>query len=260
MSDAPTISLIIPAYNEAHRLPGYLEAARNYFREMQLDYELIVVDDGSRDGLDELLSQMSPGWPELITLRHEHNQGKGAAVRTGVLAAAGERLLFADADGATPICQEDRLREALERGADLAIGSRYVSAPGVARRRRWTRAILSRLFALVVRFVLRLPVRDTQCGFKMFRREVGHALFAELTECRFLFDLEILVLAQARGHRIAEIPIPWNDQPGGQLKVRRELARITAGLWRLRQRQINLRAGLEEPTPPASGCPVRRRM
>jgi dolichyl-phosphate beta-glucosyltransferase len=237
------LSLVIPAHNESQRLPRYLAAVRSYLPNCFQDaYEVIVVDDGSRDGTCDALRSLQQEWPALRILCHARNLGKGAAVRTGMLAAQGDLLLFADADGATPIDQESRLRRAIDQGADIAVGSRLLRSPDVACRRSLPRAVVGRLFASGIRCFLQLPVRDTQCGFKMFRREVGHSLFQAATECGYLFDIEVILEAVRRGHRIAEVPIEWSDQPGSQLNMLRESRRIFHGLWQLRHRQITLEA------------------
>jgi len=231
------LSAVIPAYNEAQRLPPYLESVRQYLDAHYPGcYEVIVVDDGSRDGLSDVLARLTADWPELLTMRHPANCGKGAAVRTGMLAARGRLLLFADADGATPIDQEAELSQAVAAGADLAVGSRLVAAPGVTRRRTWGRGLLGRLFAGLARWWLGISVRDTQCGFKMFRHEVGQELFSSARERGYLFDLELLVLADRLGYRVAEVPINWADVPGGHLSLSRELPKTLFGLWRLRRR------------------------
>jgi dolichyl-phosphate beta-glucosyltransferase len=233
----PALSVVIPAYNEARRLPPFLARVRGYLdARYPGSYEVIVVDDGSRDGMAEALSGLGADWPELVVIEHATNRGKGAAVRTGMLAARGERLLFADADGATPIDEEAKLAAAMSTGAEVAVGSRLVAAGDVTRRRTWTRGLAGRLFARAARRWLRIPVRDTQCGFKMFRREAGRTLFSRSQESGYLFDLELLVLADRLGYRVVEVPINWSDVPGGHLSLRRELGRVLAGLWRLRRR------------------------
>jgi len=235
----PAFSVIIPAYNEAQRLPPFLARVRAYLDERySSSYEVVVVDDGSRDGMADVLRRLRADWPGLVVIEHPTNRGKGAAVRTGMLAARGERLLFADADGATPIDEEGKLAEAISAGADVAIGSRLVDAGDVTRRRTWTRGLAGRLFARAARRWLGISVRDTQCGFKMFRREAGRTLFSRSQESGYLFDLELLVLADRLGYRVVEVPINWADVPGGHLSLRRELGRTLVGLWRLRRRLI----------------------
>jgi len=232
-----SLSVIIPAYNESVRLPPFLASVRRYLDDRYPNtYEVIVVDDGSGDDLPQALKAATTDWPELLVMRHPANRGKGAAVRTGMLAARGQRLLFADADGATPIDQEARLAEAVRAGSDLAVGSRLVAGAGVARRRSWVRGLLGRLFARAARCWLGIRVRDTQCGFKMFRREAGQKLFSVGQESSYLFDLELLVLADRLGYRVAEVPVNWTEVSGGHFSPTRELGRILLGLWRLRRR------------------------
>ena len=231
------LSLILPAYNEAARLPPFLATVHAYLDGLGQTYELIVVDDGSRDTLADELERQALAWPQLRVLRHPQNQGKGAAVRTGVLASRGELLLFADADGATPIEEHARLAAAIGAGADVAIGSRRLPGPGVRRERRLFRGLAGALFAVIARLVLGLPVSDTQCGFKMFCGEAGRRLFSITRENRFLFDLELLAAARRLGYRTVEVPINWREIPFGQLHPLRELPRIVSGLWRLRSQR-----------------------
>jgi dolichyl-phosphate beta-glucosyltransferase len=234
---SPVLSVVLPAYNEAHRLPPYLAAMRTYLDcRWPERYEVIVVDDGSQDGLPALLAHAAVDWPALRTLRHECNQGKGAAVRTGVLASQGRWVLFADADGATPIDQERRLCAAAQAGAEVIVGSRLADGEGLQRSRHWLRGISGRLFAAVARRLLHLSVRDTQCGFKMFRADAAQRLFAEVRETGFVFDLELLALAQCQGWKMVEVPVAWQEIPGGHFHLFRALPKILAGLWRVRQR------------------------
>jgi dolichyl-phosphate beta-glucosyltransferase len=242
LQESLALSVVLPAYNEAARLPPYLASVKQYLEaNYPRSHEVIVVDDGSTDGLGEFLAEQCQTWKELRPLRHERNLGKGAAVRTGMLASRGRLALFADADGATPIEAADRLIEALAE-ADVAIGSRLLEAPGMERRRAWHRGLAGRLFAAMARRVVKLPIRDTQCGFKLFRGDVARRLFAQVTQTGYMFDLELLALAQRAGLRVVEVPVPWREVPGGHLSLIRDLPRIVRDLWRLSRQLDALRA------------------
>ena len=229
------LSVVIPAYNEAARLPPYLETIRDHLTdEYGGDYEVVVVVDGGQDDLRERLAERRACWPQLRVLRHDTNRGKGAAVRTGMLAATGSLLLFADADGATPIQEERKLRTRIEAGADIAVGSRLVPAAHVHRSRNLLRQFMSQVFLFAVRRACHVPVEDTQCGFKMFRGVVGRRLFAAATEDGYLFDLQILMLAAKWGHEVTEVPVAWRDVPGSKVRRGRDSWKMWRGLQRLK--------------------------
>jgi dolichyl-phosphate beta-glucosyltransferase len=231
------LSIVIPAYNEARRLPPFLDTVRSFLAGPEGGRsEVLVVDDGSRDGTAEFLRTAAAEFPQLVVLTHPENRGKGAAVRTGMLAARGRLVLFADADGATPIDQLPKLAAVLEAGADVAIGSRLVAGSGETRRRHWLRAWAGAAFARLARRLLHVSVQDTQCGFKMFRRETVPAIFGPVQETGYLFDLEVLALAGRLGYRVAEVPVEWTEQPGGALHLVRDGSKMFWGLWRLRRR------------------------
>jgi dolichyl-phosphate beta-glucosyltransferase len=234
---AVPFSLVLPALNERERLPPYLAEIRLHLeREFGGRYEVLVVDDGSTDGMVAAVEDAFRDWKQLRIERFSENQGKGAAVRAGMLAAVGDLLLFADADGATPIAEETRLRQAIAGGADIAVGSRLLPSSEVVCHRTRFRAWVGRTFAAVARTLLDVPVRDTQCGFKMLRYEVGKRLFGQMNENGYLFDLELLLLAQRHGYRLAEVPVNWKDVPGSRMRMVGEAWRILPGLLRLRKR------------------------
>jgi dolichyl-phosphate beta-glucosyltransferase len=162
-----------------------------------------------------------------------------------MLAAFGDLRLFADADGATPIDEERRLRAAIEAGADVAVGSRLIAAADVRRQRHWFRGLTGWAFTTFVRGLLPTGVRDTQCGFKMFRGETAERLFTMSQESGYVFDLELLVLARQLGYRVTEVAVNWTEMPGSKLRMTREWRKILAGVWRIRRR----RAAVTQSTP-----------
>jgi dolichyl-phosphate beta-glucosyltransferase len=249
---APYLSIVIPAYNEAHRLPAYLQEIDTYFRKRnrQDQIEVVVVDDGSQDGTVAVLDC----WPRqgfsLRVLRLPSNHGKGYAVRMGMLSARGELCLFADADGATPIAELARLEARIAQGAEVAIGSRALSDPTCVLQVRWHRKFFGRIFHLFVRALGIRGLADTQCGFKLFRHHAVEDIFSVLQLDGYGFDVELLFVAQRRGYRIAEVAINWADCPGSKVRVFKDGIRMLGELWTVRK---NHRAGLytRQTTPPS---------
>lgn len=230
-------SLVIPAYNEERRLPSYLGECIAFFEARGEPYEIIVVDDGSHDRTCERVRELrtAPDQLRLIALRR--NRGKGYAVRVGMLNARGAFRLFADADGATPIAELERLVAAFHTGADIAIGSRAVPDPTVIVQARRYRVWAGRVFnRLVARFGVR-GIADTQCGFKCFRGTVAEDLFKSLMSDGFAFDVELLLLARRRGYRLAEVAVNWTDQPGSKVRV---LTHGPAMLWQVVKARVRL--------------------
>jgi dolichyl-phosphate beta-glucosyltransferase len=214
----PYLSVVVPAYNEEQRLPRTLALITSYTQQQSFLAEVIVVDDGSADGTVTVAEAFARSHPEVRMIRNEH-RGKAYTVRTGMLSAAGEYVLFTDADGATPVEEVSKLLPLLEQGYDVAIGSRE----GMGARRfsePWHRHVMGRVFNLIVQLLAVRGIQDTQCGFKAFRREAAQHLFSSLklygegsglVKGAMLtgFDVEILFLARKWGYRIAEVPVHW---------------------------------------------------
>ncbi len=203
----PRWSVVIPAFNEAQRLPSFLERVVAYFEGRDEPYEVIVVDDGSTDGTAELVEARDLAMVRVLRLKP--NAGKGAAVRAGMLAARGAYRVFADADGATPIEELKRLEPLLVAGADVVIGSRVLVDPGVAVTARPHRVMAGRFFNWLVARLGLAGIADSQCGFKAFTAPAVARLFEALSTRGFGFDVELLLLARAAGCRIVEVPVNW---------------------------------------------------
>ncbi|MGH7275600.1 MAG: dolichyl-phosphate beta-glucosyltransferase [Candidatus Rokuibacteriota bacterium] len=235
---APRWSVIVPAFNEARRLPPYLDEVVAHFEGRGEPYEVIVVDDGSTDGTPELVEARARLFRAVRLLRLGRNMGKGAAVRAGMLAARGAYRLFADADGATPIAEIKRLEPALAAGADVVVGSRVLVDPAVSVAARTHRVAAGRVFNwLVARLGVR-AVLDSQCGFKAFSAPAAERLFGRLRTQGFGFDVELLLEAQAAGYRIVEVAVNWADQSGSKVGVLRHGPGM---LWQILK--ARLRAG-----------------
>jgi dolichyl-phosphate beta-glucosyltransferase len=205
----PRLSVVIPAYNEAARLPHTLSLLASYLDAAWPQREIVVVDDGSTDDTAE--AARATGVPGLRVLRFEPNHGKGYAVRLGMQAATGALRLMTDADLSTPIEDLPRLLDALSSGADIAIGSRALPGSNVEVRQPWYREAMGRLFNRLVRLVTLPGLHDTQCGFKLFTAAAAERSFAAARLDGFSFDVEVLYVARRRGLRIAEVPVTWRN-------------------------------------------------
>jgi glycosyltransferase involved in cell wall biosynthesis len=221
-----SLSIVVPAYNEERRLPATLTTLCEYLNVRHFDEaEILVVDDGSRDGTAELTRKFCARSPFIRLLGNPDNHGKGYAVREGMREARCEWILFTDADLSTPIDDLSRLEQAVQAsGADGALGSRALNRKLIGTRQPLWREFSGRFFNLVMRLVTGLPFSDTQCGFKLFRREVAQALAARQTLNGFGFDVEILYIALSLGYRIQEVPVRWNNAEGTKVSLWNGLA------------------------------------
>jgi dolichyl-phosphate beta-glucosyltransferase len=227
------LSIVIPAYNEQGRLPRTVLETIHWCTSRKLEFELIIADDGSRDETLALGRLFEESDARIRTLACPH-MGKGAAVRMGMLNAKGRLVLFMDADGATPLNEIPKLLAAIEQGHDVAIGSRVVQHPGeVQVKAPLHRRFIGRVFAFCVNLFAIEGIADTQCGFKMFRREAATAIFSRQKTVGFAFDVEILFIARRLSLSVAEIPVNWVTQPGSKvnlvtdsMKMMRDICRI----------------------------------
>jgi dolichyl-phosphate beta-glucosyltransferase len=202
-------SIIIPAYNESRRIVPTLNKVLTYLAEQGWDAELIVVNDGSRDDTAEVVRRFVEKNLMMRMVENPGNRGKGYSVRNGMLNARGDVVLFSDADLSSPIQEAGKLFEAIANGADVAIGSRWMNAELQTERQPLYRQLFGRLFNVMLRVVLGLKYKDTQCGFKAFTAAAARAIFPLQTIARWSFDPELIFLAQKQGLKVVEVPVRW---------------------------------------------------
>jgi glycosyltransferase involved in cell wall biosynthesis len=210
-----SLSIIIPAYNEQARLPSTLQIVTRYLAARDWDFrEILVVDDGSKDGTVAAAEEVQRQGHPIRILKNPGNRGKGYAVRHGMLEAQGEWLLFSDADLSTPIEELEKLYAAVNESVPIAIGSRALDRSLIGVHQPVFRERAGQVFNFVMRFALGLDIHDTQCGFKLFRRDTAREIFSRQKLERFSFDAEILFIARKLGVRAAEVPVRWNNVEG----------------------------------------------
>jgi dolichyl-phosphate beta-glucosyltransferase len=228
----PFLSVVIPAFNEAERLPRTLDRVAVFLRAFGRDHEVLVVDDGSRDDTAQRAREAGA-----TVLRGDRNRGKGHAVRRGMLEARGQRRLMTDADLSTPIEELPRFLDKMAEGWDVVIGSRALAGANIEVHQPWFRENMGRLYNLFVRALALPGLRDTQCGFKLWSAAAARAAFADARLDGFSFDVEALYLATRRGYRIAEIPVTWRNDAatrvslGGGSAAFPDLLRIRLNDW-----------------------------
>lgn len=247
-----TYSIIIPAYNESARICGTLEKILAFVRSQGWSAEIIVVNDGSTDGTSLIVQGYAARHPNLRIIENPGNRGKGYSVRNGMLHATGEILLFSDADLSTPIEDSTQLLDAIERGADVAIGSRWLRTELQVQPQPLHRRIFGRAFNLALRLVLGLGYKDTQCGFKAFTRCAAQTIFPLQHIERWGFDPEILFLAMRFGFRVEEVPVQWAHREGTHISPLRDGMRMLLEMLRVRWYAITGKYDVRPASVPAA--------
>jgi dolichyl-phosphate beta-glucosyltransferase len=231
----PQLSVVIPAYNEAERLGPSLDRALEYLERRGGSFELLVVDDGSSDATGRVAAAYAARNVQLLT--HPRNRGKGAALRTGVVATRGDRVLVSDADFSTPIEELPKLERRLA-DADLVLGSRAAPGADVRERQPLYRELMGKTFNLLIRILGVRGLRDTQCGFKLLRGEVGRELFAEMEIDGFAYDVEMVWLARQHGYRVVEVGVVWVNSAASKVDPIRSSLAMFRDVIALRRRRL----------------------
>jgi len=209
------VSVIIPAYNEERRIGKTLQEIIQYLDRKGFQYEIIVVDDGSRDDTRNAVARA--GNEKTRMLQNGANKGKGYSVRKGIMDARQDLVLFSDSDLATPIEEFEKLLEQTDKGYDIAIASRNLKESKIAVSQPFYRQIMGKTFPFIVKAILGLRIRDTQCGFKLFKAEAAKRIAQLQAIDRFAFDAEMLFLAKRLGYKICEVPVAWMDKKGSKV-------------------------------------------
>lgn len=217
--EAPFLSVIVPAYNEAERIPLTLLDMDKHLSEADFSYEIIVVNDGSKDKTAEIVEKMAQTIPHLTLINNEKNQGKGGVVRDGMLAAKGQYRIFTDADNSTSIDQFEHMLPFLKEGYEVVIGSRAVKGAKLEPPQPLYKQLLGRMSNLVIQ-AMNLPgIWDSQCGFKAFDAEAAERIFPLTKVNGWGFDIEVLALARSLGYRVKEIPVRWVNDTASHVRL-----------------------------------------
>ncbi len=234
----PYLSIVIPAYNESARIENALERVMSCVAERGWDAEVLVVDDGSKDETAAIVQRWMADHPRLHLVQNPGNKGKGYSVRNGLLQAAGEVVMFTDADLSAPMEEAERLIAAIAGGADVAIGSRWMDSTRQTIHQPLYRQFFGRCFNWITRTVMDLPFKDTQCGFKAFKRSTAQVIFRLQTIERWGFDPEILFIARKLKYVIREVPVTWGHDERSRMSYLKDGMKMLQDMSRIRANSI----------------------
>jgi dolichyl-phosphate beta-glucosyltransferase len=237
-----TLTIVIPAFNEAKRIENTLEAIHRYFEQRGMKREIIVVDDGSSDNTAAVVNALKARIHDLQCVRYLPNRGKGHAIKTGVEKSRGEYILFTDADNSTPIEEFEKLYPLLPY-TEVVIGSRYMADSDVKIKQPKYRVLLGRLGNFLIRVFLFDDIRDTQCGFKAFQHRTAEELFSRMKVNRFGFDIELLSIAYLLKYSVREVPVSWYNSPVSRVRPIKDALRTFSELLYIK---LNLLSGRYE--------------
>jgi dolichyl-phosphate beta-glucosyltransferase len=235
-----SISIVIPAYNEAERIGPTIETIHDYFSKKPQPFDIIVINDGSRDNTENIVLDLAKEIRNVTLLDIPINQGKGSAARKGMIHATHDLILLTDADLSTPIEEFGKLVPWIQRGYDIVIGSRGMKESEIILRQPWYRRTMGKAFNLLVRMLIVNDFGDTQCGFKLFRHGVAARIFRASKLNGFAFDVEILFIAKKMGYKTKEVPVRWIDSPRSRVDPLRDPVKMLLDLLRVKFLHISL--------------------
>ena len=240
-SQTVQLSVVVPVYNEEKSIRETLRRVEAFMSLKGISWEVIVVSDGSRDNTVQVVEEVQRTAPQLPLkfIRSDTNRGKGYTSRRGMLEATGRYVLLTDADLSAPIKEVDRLTAALEKGADVAIGSRATGGKDCDVRQSLKRHVSGRIFNFFVQLLVLPGIQDSQCGFKCFTREAAQKLFSAQKLDGFSFDVEVLYLARKSGYKIAEVPVMWSQGPDSRVSLFRDSILMLKDLFKIKKLHTN---------------------
>jgi dolichyl-phosphate beta-glucosyltransferase len=224
------LSIVVPAYNEEKRIGDTLRKIINYADKKLPDYEILVVNDGSKDKTVDVVKRYADSRTRI--LQNPGNKGKGYSVKHGMMEAKGDFILFSDSDLATPIEEVEKLINFIDR-YDVSFGSRQLR-----KKQPILRKFIGRVFTLIVNILAVPGVKDTQCGFKLFRKECAKKIFSMMTMERFSFDVEILFLARKYGYKMKEVPVIWVNKEGSKVHAIKDSYRMLRDIFKVRWNEV----------------------
>ena len=257
MSDSPYLSIVVPAYNEARRLPPTLAALVEFFRGFTRTYEVLIVVEQSTDGTLEIAAKQVAQQAHFQVIDNGPKRGKGHAVRSGMRRASGEIVFYMDADLSVPLAGILPFLRRFEQApkADVLIANRQHAMSRITRRQSTLREGMGKIFNRVLQVLALVGLRDTQCGFKAFRRAACREIFARQTVDGFAFDVEVLLLAERLGYVVEDLPVEWINSPESKVEIVADSLRMLRDTWRIRRRlrhvqiEPNARLNVVPPKP-----------
>ena len=232
--EAVKLSVVIPAYNEAQRIGPSIERINGYLSARGIAFEVVVVDDGSTDATREVVAEAMRSRPSVRLVENGTNRGKGFSLRNGFLNSSGELVLFCDADLSTPIEEVDPFIAEVERGADIVIGSRALRDSRIIKRQPFYRMLMGKTFNKFVWLLLVRGIADTQCGFKLLKRETCERLFGKLRLDGFAFDVELIFIARKYGLKVVELPVMWINSPESKVHAVKDSTKMLIDLLKVK--------------------------